>query len=336
MSDDFGDEAYHLLVEAEGPDAAAAAVGYVRQQRRLRSEPTMSRDEAIGRSNDYLRAQGSPCVANAKAHPNGLKDLWLVECTNPGDPNVRPIGNAPLVVTAAGDVYGISSTPGHEELIGIQFPPVKGDAWALPQDWNIVLHDFLQTPRWSQLMDFVDRKRETSKVYPAPDLVFHALELTPYQSVRVVILGQDPYHGAGQAHGLSFSVAEGTTPPPSLRRILDELEFDLNVAPPQGGNLESWARQGVLLLNTILTVDAGSANSHKRQGWEEFTDAIIGAINAKSDPVVFLLWGDKAQKKSRLITNPKHQIITAAHPAHRPNARQTFAKNDPSRAQTMP
>jgi uracil-DNA glycosylase len=149
--------------------------------------------------------------------------------------------------------------------------------------------------------------------------VFRAFELTPYAKVRVVILGQDPYHGEGQAHGLAFSVAQGKLPP-SLRKIRKELERDPDVAPPEGGNLEGWARQGVLLLNTVLTVRAGSPNSHRARGWEDFTDAVISAVNKKSDRVVFLLWGAAAQKKAGLVTNETHRVIRTAHPAARASA----------------
>lgn len=137
--------------------------------------------------------------------------------------------------------------------------------------------------------------------------------------MRVVILGQDPYHGEGQAHGLAFSVEQGKLTP-SLRKIPKELERDPEVAPPDGGNLEGWARQGVLLLNTVLTVRAGAPNSHRAHGWEDFTDAVISAVNKKSDRVVFLLWGGAAQKKARLVTNESHRVIRAAHPAARASA----------------
>lgn len=189
----------------------------------------------------------------------------------------------------------------------------------LPNDWDAVLGDALRTPGWSELTAFVDQERKGGTVYPAAENVFRAFELTPYAKVRVVILGQDPYHGEGQAHGLAFSVAQGKLPP-SLRKIRKELERDPEVAPPEGGNLEGWARQGVLLLNTVLTVRAGAANSHRAQGWEDFTDAVIRAVNKKSDRVVFLLWGAAAQKKAGLVTNETHTVIRAAHPAARASA----------------
>ena len=189
----------------------------------------------------------------------------------------------------------------------------------LPNDWDAVLGDALHTPGWSELTEFVDQERKAGSVYPAPEKVFRAFELTPYAKVCVVILGQDPYHGEGQAHGLAFSVAQGKIPP-SLRKIRKELERDPKVAPPEGGNLEGWARQGVLLLNTVLTVRAGAPNSHRARGWEDFTDAVISAVNEKSDRVVFLLWGAAAQKKAGLVTNETHRVFRAAHPAARASA----------------
>ena len=189
----------------------------------------------------------------------------------------------------------------------------------LPNDWDAVLGDALHTPGWSELSEFVDQERKAGQVYPAAEKVFRAFELTPYAKVRVVILGQDPYHGEGQAHGLAFSVAQGKLPP-SLRKIRKELERDPEVASPEGGNLEGWARQGVLLLNTVLTVRAGAPNSHRARGWEDFTDAVISAVNKKSDRVVFLLWGAAAQKKAGLVTNETHRVIRAAHPAARSSA----------------
>lgn len=189
----------------------------------------------------------------------------------------------------------------------------------LPNDWDAVLGDALRTPGWSELTEFVDQERRAGPVYPPAEKVFRAFQLTPYAKVRVVILGQDPYHGEGQAHGLAFSVEQGKLTP-SLRKIRKELERDPEVAPPDGGNLEGWARQGVLLLNTVLTVRAGAPNSHRAHGWEDFTDAVISAVNKKSDRVVFLLWGGAAQKKARLVTNESHRVIRAAHPAARASA----------------
>ena len=145
--------------------------------------------------------------------------------------------------------------------------------------------------------------------------IFNALKLTPYHSVKAVILGQDPYHGPGQAHGLSFSVQKGVIPPPSLKNIFKELEDDLGVVPPDHGELTEWARQGVLLLNTVLTVRASNPNSHKEIGWQTFTDNVVRKLNEREKPMVFLLWGANARRKVELITNPNHLILTCAHPS---------------------
>lgn len=189
----------------------------------------------------------------------------------------------------------------------------------LPNGWDAVLTDALRDQSWADLGEFVEQERSAWPVYPPEADVFRAFELTSLAEVRVVVLGQDPYHRAGQAHGLAFSIANGEISP-SLRKVRQELERDPAVSPPESGNLEGWARQGVLLLNTVLTVRAGYPNSHRAHGWEKFTDAVIRAINDKSECVVFLLWGAAAQRKAALITNDVHVIIRAAHPAARANA----------------
>ncbi|MET0729187.1 MAG: uracil-DNA glycosylase, partial [Acidimicrobiales bacterium] len=168
-------------------------------------------------------------------------------------------------------------------------------------DWNPVLRDELAKPYWSDLQRFVAEERARSDVFPAADEVFAALHLTPYRAVKVVILGQDPYHGPGQAHGLCFSVRPGVPAPPSLRNIFVELEADLGIRAPGHGCLDAWARQGVLLLNATLTVRARRAASHQGKGWEAFTDQVIRAVNDKPERVVFLLWGAAARKKAALI-----------------------------------
>lgn len=185
----------------------------------------------------------------------------------------------------------------------------------IPADWRTALASAIGAPSFRQLVDFItaERARPDTAIYPPESQVFEALRLTPLTSVRAVILGQDPYHGAEQAHGLAFSVASGVNPP-SLRNILDEWESDLRLPRPSAGSLEPWARHGVLLLNTVMTVRRGRANSHKRQGWEPFTDAIIRAVAAKQAPVAFLLWGRPAQRKSRLIDG-RHVVIRASHPS---------------------
>ena len=182
-------------------------------------------------------------------------------------------------------------------------------------DWNPVLREQLEQPYWGELMSFVASERARATVYPPPDDVFAALHLTPYSATRVMILGQDPYHGPGQAHGLCFSVRHGVPIPPSLRNIHAEMQSDLGIAPPRHGNLEAWARQGVLLLNTTLTVRAGQAASHQGKGWETFTDAVIRAVNDKPERVVFILWGSSARKKKALVDTSRHVVIESAHPS---------------------
>jgi uracil-DNA glycosylase len=182
-------------------------------------------------------------------------------------------------------------------------------------DWNPVLRSELEAPYFKELQRFVNSERARQAIYPPHDEVFAALHLTPYASVRVLILGQDPYHGTGQAHGLCFSVRPGVPLPPSLENIFTELEQDVGVRRPDHGCLDCWARQGVLLLNATLTVRAGQAASHQGKGWERFTDAVIEAVNRKPEPVVFILWGASARKKRTLIDTSRHVIIESAHPS---------------------
>jgi len=182
-------------------------------------------------------------------------------------------------------------------------------------DWNPLLRTELEKPYWAELQSFVAGERASHPVYPAPDEVFAALHLTPYAEVKVLILGQDPYHGPGQAHGLCFSVKPGVAPPPSLRNIFIELQSDLGIPPPNNGCLDTWAEQGVLLLNTSLTVRAGQAASHQGKGWELFTDEVIRAVNDKPETVVFILWGASARKKKALVDTRRHVIIESAHPS---------------------
>ena len=185
----------------------------------------------------------------------------------------------------------------------------------MPTDWNPILRSEFEKPYWKPLQEFVASERAEHPVYPPHDEVFAALHLTPYANVKVLILGQDPYHGPGQAHGLCFSVQPGVDKPPSLVNIFKELQSDLGVAPPSHGCLDQWARQGVLLLNAVLTVRAHKANSHQGKGWEQFTDEVIRAVNAKPERVVFVLWGAYARKKRALITGRQHVIIESAHPS---------------------
>jgi uracil-DNA glycosylase len=182
-------------------------------------------------------------------------------------------------------------------------------------DWNPVLRAELAKPYWQELQAFVAGERGRHPVYPAVEDVFAALHLTPRAGTRVVILGQDPYHGPGQAHGLAFSVRPGVPVPPSLRNIFTELQADLGIPPPRSGSLEPWARQGVLLLNTTLTVRAGASASHQRRGWEVFTDEVIKAVDAKPERVVFLLWGASARRKRDLVDTTRHVVLESPHPS---------------------
>ena len=185
----------------------------------------------------------------------------------------------------------------------------------LKNDWKDLLQDEFSKDYYLKLRQFLINEYNNNTIYPDKYDIFNALHFTSYNDVRVVILGQDPYHGPKQAHGLSFSVNPGVAIPPSLLNIYKELHSDLGCFIPNNGYLKKWAEQGVLLLNTSLTVRAGEANSHKNIGWEIFTDRIISLVNEKEDPVVFLLWGNNAIKKKELITNSKHLILTSPHPS---------------------
>ena len=182
-------------------------------------------------------------------------------------------------------------------------------------DWKILLQEESEKEYWHELQEFIQKERVACQVYPEPQEVFHSFRLTPLEEVKVLILGQDPYHGVGQAHGLSFSVKSGVPIPPSLRNIFKELESDLGIPPPMHGELTSWAKQGVLLLNAALTVRENEAGSHQGRGWEIFTDEVIRTINQKSERVVFILWGALARKKRALINLDKHIIVESPHPS---------------------
>jgi uracil-DNA glycosylase len=182
-------------------------------------------------------------------------------------------------------------------------------------DWNPVLGAELSKPYFTELTTFVDDERRRHQVFPPADDVFAALHLTPYADVKVLILGQDPYHGAGQAHGLCFSVRPGIDVPPSLVNIYSEMEADLGLSRPDHGCLDAWARHGVLLLNATLTVRARQAASHQRRGWEIFTDEVIRAVNAKPERVVFILWGSSARRKRALVDTSRHVVIESPHPS---------------------
>ena len=181
--------------------------------------------------------------------------------------------------------------------------------------WHDVIGEEKEKEYFKKVRLFEREERSRHQVFPKAENVFKALELTPFDQVKVVILGQDPYHGDNQAHGLSFSVQKGIALPPSLLNIYKELESDLGIPVAHSGDLTAWAKQGVLLLNTVLTVRAHEANSHRGQGWEIFTDAVISSLNQASHPIVFILWGRPAQEKEKLITNPKHVVLKSVHPS---------------------
>ncbi|WP_425456459.1 uracil-DNA glycosylase [Cohnella pontilimi] len=185
----------------------------------------------------------------------------------------------------------------------------------LPNDWQQVMQEEMQQPYYQELMDRLAEEYRTHTVYPDRSHIFQALKWTPFEQVKAVILGQDPYHGAGQAHGLSFSVQPGVRKPPSLQNIFKELHNDLGCKIPNHGCLEHWAKQGVLLLNAVLTVREGKPNSHRKLGWENFTNRIIAALGQRERPTVFLLWGRHAQEKAALIQPDRHLLIESAHPS---------------------
>lgn len=182
-------------------------------------------------------------------------------------------------------------------------------------EWDKILSGEFEKEYYLNLREFLKKEYSSNVIYPEMHDIFNALKSTPYDQVNAVILGQDPYHEPGQAHGLCFSVKHGIEKPPSLVNIFKELEYDLGIQPPVHGCLEDWAQNGVLLLNTVLTVRRGQANSHKGKGWEEFTDRVIIALNERERPMVFILWGANAQAKESMITNPNHLILKSAHPS---------------------
>ncbi|MGD1902490.1 MAG: uracil-DNA glycosylase [Geitlerinemataceae cyanobacterium] len=194
--------------------------------------------------------------------------------------------------------------------------PASDSNIRLEASWKAVLADQFATPHMLALKTFLQAQKAAGKeIYPRGSLIFNAMDSTPFDRVKVVILGQDPYHGPGQAHGLSFSVPMGVAPPPSLVNMFREIQQDLGIEPPNHGCLESWAAQGVLLLNSVLTVERGQAASHKGQGWETFTDAIIGALDRGRENLVFMLWGSYAQKKGKYINRDRHLVLTSPHPS---------------------
>lgn len=186
----------------------------------------------------------------------------------------------------------------------------------IEKSWLRVLGDELNEPYFAELESFLAKEKKQNTVYPPEPLIFNAFARTPFKKVKVVILGQDPYHGEGQAHGLSFSVPNGIKRPPSLVNVFKEIKSDLGIEPSTSGNLERWADQGVFLLNAILTVRSGKAGSHRNNGWEDFTNKVIETLSAKHENLVFMLWGNYAQAKRTLIDTEKHKVLETSHPSN--------------------
>lgn len=199
-------------------------------------------------------------------------------------------------------------------------------------DWDEKLKNIWDSLEFKEFYKKVMHEYELKEIYPPKDYIFNALKLTSYKDTKVVIVGQDPYHGEGEAHGLSFSVQKGVKIPPSLKNIYKELYSDLGIVPEDNGDLSNWAKQGVLLLNSVLTVEKDKAASHRNIGWDVLTDYIIKMLNLKEEPIVFILWGNFAKKKAKLITNPKHLIITSAHPSPLSASRGFFGSKPFSKA----
>lgn len=283
---------------------------------------------AVSRANDYLREGGAGLFAHkASARHNPVKKLWIIGYREAERPDEILVGGA-LVVPDRGAVYDIDSMPRHPEFDGIM-------SLDIPGDWLDVVEDETNKPYWEVLEQFVadERAARDLEVYPAPEDVFEAFKLTRFLDVRVVIVGQDPYINPGEAHGLAFSVPGGIKIPPSLRTIRKELAADLEIdlADLSGdGDLTPWAQQGVLLLNTTLTVRRGDSNSHKGFGWETFTDAVIQGISDELEGVVFVLWGGPAQTKTKLIDQTRgHKVVKGAHPQARANAHDPMLGSRP-------
>ena len=182
-------------------------------------------------------------------------------------------------------------------------------------DWDIILSDEFKKDYFINLSAFLDEEYASKNIFPPREEIFTALKLSSYENTKVVILGQDPYHGQGQAHGLCFSVKRGVEPPPSLKNMYKELYNDLEITPPNHGYLVDWAKQGILMLNATLTVEEGNPNSHLKKGWTFFTDTIIEKLNEREKPVIFILWGNNARDKLSLITGKQHYVLSAAHPS---------------------
>jgi len=201
----------------------------------------------------------------------------------------------------------------------------------IEESWKSKLSEEFEKDYFKKLTDFVKEEYRTKTIYPPGSLIFNAFNLCPFSKVKAVIIGQDPYHGPGQAHGLCFSVLDGVTFPPSLINIFKEIESDLGIPVPKSGNLERWARQGVLLMNAILTVRANQAASHQRKGWEEFTDSVIRILNSEKNNLVFFLWGAYAQKKGESIDKSRHLVLESVHPSPLSASRGFFGNRHFSR-----
>lgn len=199
-------------------------------------------------------------------------------------------------------------------------------------DWDSILKEEFEKDYYKKIEEFLEEEYKRETIFPEREKIFEAFKLTPFKKVKVVILGQDPYHGRGQSHGLAFSVQKDVKIPPSLRNIYKELKTDLGLEIPNNGYLKSWAEEGVLLLNTALTVREGQANSHRKVGWEIFTDNVIKRINEKKDPVVFILWGNNAKEKEKYITNPIHHVVKSYHPSPLSASRGFFGTRPFSKA----
>jgi uracil-DNA glycosylase len=320
--DDTDYEALSLLADidlAEAAELTAYKVAHTLVRERAR---------AVSRANAYLNNGSDGFMAHEpSARYNPVQKLWIIGYRNIERPDEILMGG-PLIVPDRGPVYRIDSMPKHPEYTGIM-------AFDIPGDWFDVLQDETDKPYWDVLERFIadERANPDHEVYPAPANVFNALKLTPFLDVRVVVVGQDPYINPGEANGLAFSVPAGIGIPPSLRTIRKELAADLDLEPadlPEHGDLTAWAEEGVLLLNTTLTVRRGESNSHTGVGWETFTDAIIRAISDELEGVVFILWGGDAQEKETLIDQTRHpEPIKAAHPRARATARNQFAGSKP-------
>lgn len=304
----------------------AAFTAQEEQRAGIPPRPMLTRAEAMRKATAYFREEGMPDVA-VSALPNPLQGLWIVGHQDPHHSDEVMVGGGPLVVPTNGRVYmAAGSIPPWPEETGLEEP----ESWAydrgedvLRGGWADRLGGELEEEYWSRLLEFVEDERGRHDVFPPPSKTFAAFELTPFDTVKVVILGQDPYPNPGQAHGLAFSVPVGVPKPPSLKNIHAELESDLGVPAPAHGNLEAWAKDGVLLLNTVATVRAGSKEDrmvHRRwrwnqQGWETFTDAVVDTINARPVRVVFILWGKDAARKAKRVDLSRHAVISSSHPS---------------------